>query len=30
MSKQILVLYELMDDQIEDLKMSAKDYDIIF
>ena len=30
MSKQLLVLYELMDDQIEDLKMCAKDYEIIF
>lgn len=30
MSKQILVLYELLDDQIEDLKQSAKDYEIIF
>lgn len=30
MSKQLLVLFELMDDQIEELKMCAKDYDIIF
>lgn len=30
MSKQILILFELLDDQIEELKMSAKEYDVIF